>query len=200
MEFVLRPLSRPERLGILPGTFNPVTVAHLALARAAMAYVDEVVFVLPRLLPHKDFSGATFHERLELLHTAAGEDARWSVASSRGGLFREIAAECREAYGDDVRLVFLCGRDAAERIASWDYGRPGAFPEMLHEFELLVASRNGQYVPPAATRDAIRLLEMGADFGPVSATEVRTRLAAGANWQHLVPPSVRERVRQIYGR
>jgi nicotinate-nucleotide adenylyltransferase len=200
MDFVRRPHTRPERLGILPGTFNPVTVAHLALARAALSEVDEVVFVLPRLLPHKDYSGASFDERLELLEAATAEEPRWSLATSEGGLFREIAGECWKAYGEGVRLVFLCGRDAAERIASWDYGRPGVFSEMVREFELLVASRNGQYVPPRDTAGAVRLLEMGPDFDPVSATEVRTRLAAGGDWEHLVPAAVRDRVRRIYGR
>src|ERR1035441_4869907 len=34
MEFLRRSKDRPYRLGVLPGTFNPVTVAHLALAEA----------------------------------------------------------------------------------------------------------------------------------------------------------------------
>src|SRR4051812_13992608 len=99
MQFVRRPHTRPEQLAILAGTFNPVTVAHLALARAAQAHADEIVFVLPRLLPHKNYSGASFEERLELLETATAGDPRWSIAASDGGLFREIAAECRQSYG-----------------------------------------------------------------------------------------------------
>jgi nicotinic acid mononucleotide adenylyltransferase len=135
-----------------------------------------------------------------LLETATAGEARWSVAASDGGLFREIAAECRQSYGEYVRLTFLCGRDAAERIASWDYGHPDVFPRMLHEFELLVASRNGHYVPPRDTAGSIRLLEMSSDFDPVSATEVRTRLTAGKAWEHLVPAAIRDRVREIYSR
>ena len=200
MQFVRRPHTKPERLAILAGTYNPVTVAHLALARAALPHTDEVVFVLPRLLPHKNYSGASFDERLELLDIATAKEPRWSVAASDGGLFREIAAECREVYGEDVRLMFLCGRDAAERVASWDYGRPESFVEMLHDFELLVASRNGHYVPSRDTHRAIRLLDMGPDFDLVSATEVRRRLAAGGAWEHLVPLAIRDRVREIYGR
>src|SRR5438309_2273406 len=104
MEFIRRHETSPLRLGILPGSFNPVTVAHLALARAALSQVDEVVFVLPRLFPHKDYSGASFEERLELLCTATDGEPRWSVALSDGGLFVEIANECRAAYGPGVRL------------------------------------------------------------------------------------------------
>src|SRR6266568_1101956 len=148
MQFFRRCSANPGRLGILPGTFNPVTVAHLALAAGALSVVDEVVFVLPRQFPHKVYSGASFAQRIELLVTALEAEGRFSVAASEVGLFAEIAAECREAYGADARLSFLCGRDAAERIANWDYGRPGAFQEMLNGFDLLVAARSGEYCPP----------------------------------------------------
>src|ERR1035438_9124690 len=134
MDFFRRAAGHPCRLGILPGTFNPVTIAHLALARAALSSVDEVLFVLPRAFPHKEYSGASFGERLELLCAAVSGGQAFSIAAADRGLFREIAAECRAAYGEGVRLTFLCGRDAAQRIASWDYGYPGAFVEMLREF------------------------------------------------------------------
>src|SRR5437764_13792105 len=101
----------PVRLGILPGTFNPPTRAHLALAEAALKHVDEVLFVLPREFPHKVYEGASFDERMEMLRAAA-DQPRFSIASTGGGLFIEIARECRETYGD-AALCFLCGRDAA---------------------------------------------------------------------------------------
>src|ERR1017187_7191447 len=40
MQFLRRCTVEPYRLGVLPGTFNPVTVAHLALVEAALAVVD----------------------------------------------------------------------------------------------------------------------------------------------------------------
>src|ERR1039458_7945743 len=69
------------RLGVLPGTFNPVTVAHLALAEAALTIVDEVVFVLPRQFPHKTYSGAAFEQRAELLEMALEGEPRFSAAA-----------------------------------------------------------------------------------------------------------------------
>ncbi len=137
MEFLLRRGGKPCRLGVLPGSFNPVTVAHLALGQAALSVVDEVAFVLPRQFPHKTYSGASFEQRMELLTLALADQPRFSAAVSDNGLFVEIAGECREAYGADVRLSFLCGRDAAERIVNWELGHPGA-REMLREFDLLV--------------------------------------------------------------
>src|SRR3954451_17914991 len=109
MEFLERVIAVPQRLGILPGAFNPVTIAHLAIARAALRHVDEVVFVLPRVFPHKNYSGASFVERLEMLRAAVAGEGAFSIAAADGGLFAEIARECRAAYGDEVRLSFLCG-------------------------------------------------------------------------------------------
>ena len=199
MEFFLRAKRACSRLGILPGTFNPPTTAHLALARAALSHVDEVVFVLPHQFPHKPYSGASFAERIQMLRAALADMPDFSIAASQGGLFVEIAAECRASYGENVRLAFLCGRDAAQRIVGWDYGRPGAIREMLSRFDLLVAARGGEYLAPPELRPAIRQLALSGDFDEVSSTEVRRRIARGEPWQHLVPEPIREPAARIYG-
>lgn len=202
MEFFQRSAARPGRLGVFPGSFNPVTVAHLALADAALNVLDEVVFVLPREFPHKTYSGASFSQRVEVLASAVREFPQFSIAATEGGLFLEIAAECREAYGSEVRQSFLCGRDAAERIVNWDYGRPGTLQEMISQFDFLVAGRRGPYTAPQdeapGCADAFRRLELSGDFDPVSASEVRERIAEGLPWQHLVPPAVWQKVGEIY--
>jgi nicotinate-nucleotide adenylyltransferase len=193
MEFFRRAAGQPNSLGVFPGTFNPVTIAHLALARAALRLVDEVVFVLPRVFPHKTWTGASFDDRLCLLLSALAGEERFSIASSGHGLFVEIAAECRAVY-PPVRLGFLCGADAAERIATWDYGEPGAFARMMEQFDLLVAERGGTWEAPG-----VRHVELAGDYNHVSASEVRERLARGHPWEHLVPAAVRNDVRRIYG-
>ena len=198
VEFFRRPANKPFRLGVFPGSFNPVTVAHLALAEAALTVVDEVLFVLPRQFPHKAYSGASFEQRVELLDAALHGNPRFSVAACNGGLFAEIAAECREAYGADVRLSFLCGRDAAERIADWDYGRPGAFLEMLKQFDLLVAARSGDYCPPQSLLSSFTRLELNGDFDHVSASDVRARIGKSESWEHLVPAATRRLVSEVY--
>ncbi len=198
MEFFHRSGGKPSRLAVFPGAFNPVTVAHLALARAAISQVDEVVLVLPRAFPHKDYNGAPFTSRASMLSAAIRRNEPISVAASTGGLFVEIAAECRAAYGPDVALSFLCGRDAAERIAGWDYGTPDALPAMLRQFDLLVAARQGDYAPPAELRTSVRRLELPGEFDHVSASEVRARITRGEPWEHLVPPEVHAHVRKFY--
>ncbi len=198
MQFFQTAEGIPARLGILPGTFNPVTVAHLALAEAALSFVDEVVFVLPRAFPHKVYVGASFEQRVQMLRSALHGHAYFSIAVSEGGLFVDIAAECRAAYRPGTRLTFLCGRDAAERIAQWDYGQDGAFDSMLRQFDLLVAARAGAYQVPDECKGAIERLELPGLFDHVSSTEIRERIAHGEEWEHLVPPEIREQAKEIY--
>jgi nicotinic acid mononucleotide adenylyltransferase len=137
-------------------------------------------------------------QRVEILTAAVSHDKSYSVAATDGGLFEEIAQECRAAYGSGVRLSFLCGRDAAERIVSWDYGRPEAVSEMLRRFDLLVAARGGEYTPPPEFVDFIAPLAIreGLDF--VSSTEVRRRIARCEPWEHLVPPAIVQQIRNYY--
>ncbi len=105
-------------------------MAHLALAKAASGQVDQLLCVVPRAFPHKEYFGATLEERLEML-AALEWTVPHSIAVSDQGLFLDIARECRAELGPEARLSFLCGRDAAERILGWDYGRAGVVEQML---------------------------------------------------------------------
>jgi nicotinate-nucleotide adenylyltransferase len=190
-------IAGPNKVGILAGSFNPPTTAHLELAQAASQCVDLVVCVVPRVFPHKEYSGATMEQRIEMLD-AAGLAVPHLIASTSQGLFIDIAREFREHYGAQTQLSFICGRDAAERILHWDYGRAGVVEEMLREFELLVAPRGGHFSPPAEYLQRIHTLNISGGHEEVSSTEVRERISRGDPWEHLVPEKIRERVREIY--
>ncbi len=198
MELFRKAAGEPRVLGVFPGAFHPPTTAHLALARAALARVDEVLFVLPRLFPHKVYETVGFDARRRLM-LAAAVGPRFSAGSSDHGLFIEIARECRGLYGPRPEMWFLCGRDAAERIVNWDYGDPTAFAAMLDEFGLLVADRNGPYEPPPAFAHRMERLATTADLTGVSSAVVRDRIRAGEAWEHLVPEEIREDVMRLYG-
>ena len=64
MRFHRRSLSKPRKLGVVAGGFNPPTIAHEELVYAAGLHVDEVLCVVPSVFPHKEFAGATLEQRL----------------------------------------------------------------------------------------------------------------------------------------
>jgi nicotinate-nucleotide adenylyltransferase len=198
MVFFRRAEGTPGRLAILSSAFHPVTRAHMALAQAALTRACEVLFVLPRVQPHKSYDDVILEDRLRIVLAATAHDPRFSVAVSDGGLFIEIARECRPHYPPNVQLAFVCGADTAERILNWDYGEPGAVAKQLEEFELWVADRGVRFEPPQAYRDRVSRLEIPPAMQTISSTEVRRRIAAGQDWQSLVPNSTRALVREIY--
>jgi nicotinate-nucleotide adenylyltransferase len=197
VKFHRRSRTGTGRLGVLAGGFNPPTVAHVALAAAARNHVDQLLCVVPRAFPHKQYFGATIEQRIDMLASLELTIPR-SIAITEHGLFIDIARECRAEFGPDIHLCFLCGRDAAERILTWDYGRTGVLEEMLDQFELLVASRDGDFKPALEFQHRIHSLVMPAGYDQVSSTEVRERIARGEAWEHLVPENIVERVREIY--
>jgi nicotinate-nucleotide adenylyltransferase len=194
---------RAKRVGVIAGAFNPVTRAHVALAEAARAHVDEIVFAVPRVLPHKEYDGASVDQRMEMLRRVCGEvgcepslrEARVEIVN--GGLFVDIAREVgRSRPGSEIYVV--CGRDAAERMVTWSYEEPGALDRIFQELHLLVAGRQGVYVAPDHLRSRIHSLALPPHFDEVSSSEVRRRMAAGEAWQHLVPESIVDLVSEIY--
>ena len=200
MRIVRKAGGAPVRLGILSGAFHPPTCAHLALAQSALdtTEADEVLFVLPAVFPHKSYEGVSLEQRLDLLEAATAHDPRYSIAVSEGGLFLEIARECRSLYGAGATLRFICGRDTAERIVNWSYTGQPPIEAQLAEYELLVAARQGVYESPAHLRGVIHELAVNGEYDDVSSTEVRDRIAHGLVWEHLVPEPIVRRVIELY--
>lgn len=198
LKFLHRGVLGATRVILLPGAWNPPTVAHLEIARAARRHGDEVICILPRTFPHKGFEGAGFEARCRMLVALARHEPEISVALSNGGLYADIAEEAVESLGPDVEIAFALGRDAAERIASWDYGAPGVFDAFVNRHRLLVAARHGEYHPDSRHRNLIHVLPMKSTWDAVSSSEVRRRIMLGENWSGLVPASIAELVREIY--
>lgn len=198
-----QPLIRRGRLGLLPAAFNPPTSAHLALARAAAEQhaLDQVALVLPANLPHKEFDHVPFEQRRDLLVSAVANAPGVTAAVCEGGLFHEIADELLHACGS-IEPALIAGRDAAERIVAWDYGDAPSIAEQLTRFELLVASREGSYLPPREIAHRIRNVQLSREWDAVSSSLARRSIASGGEeWRDYVPGPVADAIRRhgLYG-
>jgi len=204
LEFLYRDAITPDRVAIFPGAWNPPTVAHAGIALAALNWArqngnGELVWVLPAAFPHKAYDGTAFNDRRRMIELIARSQPGFSAAISQGGLYSEIAEEARAFFGPATEIGLACGRDAADRIANWDYGTSGGdvFGQLVSQYPLLVAARAGEYEPPARHRDRIVTLPL-PNLDDVSSTEVRRRIANQTHWQHLVPPAITSVVAQLY--
>lgn len=212
----------PSLLVFYGGTFDPVHEGHLAIARAARDALDCEIRLMPAAdPPHRPPPGADARQRARMLALAvAGEpglrvDTRelhrdgpsYTVDTLRG---------IRAGIGAAAPLALLIGGDSLLGLPTWREWE--ALPGLAH---FIVAEREGSALDAplpeplaAALRgrwadDPAQLLQSPAGrfyrlrqpLHPASATRVRERIAAGGDWDALVPAAVAAwiRARGLYG-
>jgi len=186
------------RLGVLGGAYNPITRAHLLLARYSreQCKLDEIIFVLPKVLPNKPLVGVSVEQRLEMMRLGISGIPYISLGVCSHGLFLDICLALQQIYPQKPEIFFITGRDAAERILTWCYDDPAAaLAEMFAVLQLLVFERKGKLQLPENPLiqkylNRIHTLEMEENLDKVSSTEVRQRMSEGRSIGELVPTEV----------
>ena len=192
------PAQGAGRLGVFGGAYNPITLAHLAVADTVVSTfgIQEVLFVLPQVPPHKTIFGATLEQRLEMMCLAVEDRPYAAVGLSTHGLFLDMYQGLLEMYPPHTEVFFLTGRDAAERILTWPYDDADvALRQMFTAFQLIVCDREGPFQLPddprlVPYRQRIHCCTLPPGFNHVSATEVRQRCHQGLPIDDLVPKAV----------
>lgn len=174
------------RIGLLPGSFNPPTDAHRALAAAGHASGLACVYYLlsKRTVDKEHVSGIPLADRLRLLAAFALEDGD-GVAFANRGLYVELAGAMRAALPEADDLVFLVGYDKIVQIFDPRYyaDRGAALRELFALASFLVAPR-GEFghtaladllVRPENRAYAARVapLELAPEHRGASSTRVR---------------------------
>ncbi|MFP5460364.1 MAG: nicotinate-nucleotide adenylyltransferase [Gammaproteobacteria bacterium] len=213
-------LPARRRIGILGGTFDPIHVGHLALARAARAALtlDEVRFVPTGASWQKGGVVADPGQRLEMVRLAVADDAGFCAdarETRRSGPSYTVdtLAELRSELGPGPALVLLLGSDQLHNLPTWHRWRElvslahiactqrerVGLQDLPQEVEDLLREHGRQAIPDAASGSVV-LFSMPPV--PVSATALRAQLARGERPAGLLPPAVLEYIesRKLYGR
>ncbi len=180
------------KIGLFGGSFDPVHLGHLLVARAAReeAGLDRIFFIPAAQSPFKPVSQpAPANVRLRLLRLAlAGETATEvdDLEIRRGGPSFTIDT-AREYVGKfpGAELFYLIGADQTPQLHLW---RESAALAQLVQF--LIIPRPGDALVELAKPFRGRALR-GVPLG-VSSSEIRARLKAGLAITHLTPPAVAE--------
>ncbi len=191
-------------LGVLGGSYNPITLAHLAIADAAVAamHLHEVLFCLPQVPPHKTIFGASLEQRLDMMQLAVQDRPYATVGLCSHGLFLDIERALRPLYAPETEVFFITGRDAAERILTWEYDdTERALSEMFSAFQFIVCDREGAFVMPDDPRlipyhHRIHHFATPNGLDHISSTAIRERLQQGQPIDDLVPAAVADFIRQ----
>jgi len=199
-------LEPSRRVGILCGSFNPLTLAHTELAERALTtfQLDSVLFTLAKVTVDKEqMIGMGLEDRLLLLALYTQQHSRLGVALVNRGLYFEQAQAFRAFLEKQVELSFLIGMDKLIQILDPRYyqDRDIALDQLFSLASLMVANRadmdeasflqlldqpeNRPYRP------TVRFFSLPTTITDLSATAVREALSIGQSTKSQVPEETR---------
>lgn len=209
------------------GTFDPVHLGHLAIARAARDELQVAVRLLPAAdPPHRPTPGADAAQRCRMLELAIGEEpgllldrreiARAGQSPGTPSYTVDTLAGLRAELGPARPLAWLVGADSLLSLPGWHRWR--TLFDLAH---FIVAERPGSVLGQAIGGElgqalagrwsedeaalfgspAGRVMRLHQPLRSESASQVRALIAAQGAWQHLLPPPVADFVARhgLYG-
>lgn len=205
---LLTPDAPAGSLAVVPGSYNPPTRAHVALAKCARRHgFETVLFSLGTVTIDKPPSGLRLEERLHLLAQIAAREPGCGVVLVNRGLYADQAEALRRSFPEIGRLAFVVGMDKVAQIFDERYylDRDRALRELFEGAELLVAARGIldraaldrllEKPPARSFARRIEWLDLDPEVREVSATAVRERLARGEAASEWLPPPVERYLR-----
>ena len=163
---------RTERIGIYPGTFDPVTLGHLDIAGRALRLCDTLVIAIG---DNRNKSPLfTVEERIELLRASLeslGLDGRVQVDTFRG-----LTVKYAESVGASLIVRGL-----------------RAVTDFEWEFQLALVNRQQNPVIETVC------LMTSQEFSFLSASVVRELALLGGDLDAVVPPHVAEALKRKFG-
>ena len=190
-----------QRIALYGGTFDPVHLGHLEVARRVQELfeIKKVLFVPAQVAPHKvgKLVSAPLH-RHTMLALATQNDPNLAISTF------ELDAPDRSytintlthfvgSLGETADLFFIMGADSWSEISTWR-----EWERLLQIVNHIVVTRPGYEVDKTLPSRAARVFFTDAVMKDVSATNIR-RLAASARFDEfaeLVPEPVAEYIRK----
>jgi nicotinate-nucleotide adenylyltransferase len=192
-----------KRIALYGGTFDPVHLGHLEVARrvSELFEIEKVVFIPAQIAPHKIGRPVTepIH-RYAMLALATQDDSRLVISTFEldapdRRYTVDTIAEFQRRLGEATELFFIMGADSWSEITTWrDWER------LLKMTNHIVVTRPGYEMPSVPPGTGDRIFFTDAVMKDISATKIR-RLASEERHdelEHLVPTPVANYIKK-YG-
>lgn len=194
-------MSAPKRIALYGGTFDPVHLGHLEIARkvSELFEIEKVLLIPAQVAPHKVGRPVTepIH-RYAMLALATQNDPRLLISTFEldapdRRYTVDTVEHFRTKFGDSTELFFIMGADSWSEITTWR-----EWERLLTMINHIVVTRPGHDVDETLPAPNARVVFTDAVMKDVSATVIRRLAAEGrfAELAKLVPETVSEYIRK----
>lgn len=186
------------RITLFGGSFNPVHIGHIGLARELLRQrlADEVWLVVSPQNPLKAAAGLLPDaQRLALARKGTGGIDGLRVSDIEMGMPRpsytwHTLQKLAMLYPAD-EFSLLIGADNWALFPKWYRAE-----DIATHYSITVYPRSGYPIDPSALPPTVRLLDV--PLLDISSTAIRRRVAAGQSIGGLVPREIEQQVNELY--
>ena len=178
------------------GTFNPVHNAHLRAADYALANFGfkKIIFIPTNVAPHKNVSGCTAQDRLNMVRLAVQNNPNFEVSaiefqSNEKSYTYNTVIKLNDIYNNSEKWPFIIGTDAFKQIESWYRA-----DELKNLLDFIVLAREVDINDAKFEELRNKGFDFkftNLDFCDISSTEIRNNVQAGIDISNLVNEEVK---------
>ena len=188
------------RIGIFGGSFNPIHMGHIELARQLkrLAGLDEVwLMVSPQNPLKQDNSLLDDRLRYEMARLALrGEEgiiaSDYELHLPRPSYTWHTLQHLREDFRART-FILLIGGDNWQLFPRWYHA-----DDILREHQVVVYPRRGSIIDHSTLPSSVTIVD--THLLDISSTEIRQRVASGQSISGMVPTVIEPIVRRLYAR
>ncbi len=197
-------MSRPPRIGVFGGTFDPPHLGHLILAAEAhfQLGLDKVLWVLTPDPPHKrDPRPTAWPKRAAMVLAAIGDNPVFELSTvdieRPGPHYAVDTMRLLRAQNPHAQWVYLMGGDALHGLPTWH--RVREFLDLCDE--LGVMRRPGDEIDLTIVEACLpgvvaKVRFVNAPLLQIAARELRERVAKGAPVRYYLPEAVHTLIKE----